>query len=220
MKTWLSYTFEHYPEDSVDACWWLPSILCNDESKRLGGYYLNNSPNIKAREIYVESVRAYHLIRRREDIVDWEGIIRIAAPVPSYDTVEKRFNVLVIASDLQELCIGAHVVDKVGGIVCLERNNSELVGLIAAARLVLFPSKVSSSNFLLCAALGSQCRIVSSDAGSAEEYLTRHGIPGCWHVLHNHRQKDYLKACSDLLFGHVSVPDFGESEYVDDAPYE
>lgn len=220
MKTWLSYTFEDYPSDSVNACWWSPSVLCDDEVKKCGGFYLETAPLVKSREIYVKSLRVYHLLCRREDMRDWEGVVRIATPKPVFEEVEKRFNVLVVAADLQELCIGAYVVNRAGGIICHDRSATELVELMRAARLVLFPNKSMNDCLDLCAALSARCKVVASDAGAADEYLTRCAIPGSWHVSHVHNQKNYFKACSDLLFGAGSVPDFGESEYVDEAPYE
>jgi hypothetical protein len=80
---------------------------------------------------------------------------------------------------------------------------------------VVFPSIKECTSLFLCAAVGAGCRIVSSDAGAAEEDLTRYGVPSAWHVV-RHRKKDHFIGAVNDLYG---VGDWMQLPYCDEVPY-
>ena len=229
MKPWLSYVFGEPDNGSLpefntrrpfDPCyvWWRPEIMCETLSQSSGGFYEELAiPSGSIREVWVESCRAYHLLCRREDMADFEGMVRICEPVPEVGAISSReFGVLALCGDTQEMAIGIHIVSELGGIVGrkLCPVTTELMG---RSRVVLIPTKTECTSLFLCAAVSSGSMIVSSDAGSAEEYLSNNAPPGTWHVVHDHKQGVYREACKDLM---GIMADVNRSMYIDEAPYE
>jgi len=229
MKPWLSYQFgepekplpEYSPSSPFTPChyWWRPSIYCEDLSIKTGGFYDELPiPDGAIREIWVESVRAYHLLCRRADMRDWEGIVRIIEPEPTVCTTahDRPLQFLCLTDDSDGFLIGAHLSRTLtGGVAHLTTYCTEHG--MPRTQVVVFPSRKESTSLFLCAAIASGCRIVSSDAGAAEEYLSNHAAPGTWHVVHTNDRAAYLHAVYDLL-GMKS--DCNRSMYVDEAPYE
>ena len=229
MKPWLSYSFDG-PDGSLPEytsrmsvytpCyyWWHPSIYCEDVSRQEGVFYVDKPfPRANIKEIHVESVRAYHLLKRHTFVDDWEGLVRILPPKPADATpYPKMLNTVSFAFDYEELIISAKTTANLGGCSFMMPNALIEMGL-QNAKLAIFPNKRMNTNSWLCAALAAGCLVVSSDAGSAEEYLSKYAEPGRWHVVHSHKQSAYEQAAAHLL-GMKS--DIDRSLYVDQAPYE
>jgi hypothetical protein len=195
MKHWLSYTIGvnntlpiYDGGSGLEPCAveWNPSIYCNSASKELGGWYDELSlPQVNYQEIVVESMRAYHLLCRRDELRDWEGVVRVVPPVPVAAPVKNGEVVTVIVGSQDEYAVAGSIAREFCGRV------------------------------FLCAAVGAGCRIVSSDAGAAEEYLTRYGVPGAWHVV-RHRKKDHFIGAVNDLYG---VGNWMQLPYCDEVPY-
>lgn len=228
MKPWLSYSFadpsESLPEyhshiDPLAPCffWWRPAIFCDELTIARGVFYQDRPlPDCNAVEIHVESIRAYHLLSRRKDLHDWKGLVRILPPKPEKpDRAESAFNVSVFGYDRNELMMGAHIVDLLGGGI--SKYDSMMPSLMKCSNTVVFPAKQEATALFLCAAISAACNIVSSDAGAAEEYLSAHAVPGTWHVVHKHDQGLYAAAVNDLLGKPSGI---NRSMYLDEAPYE
>ena len=229
MKPWISYKFGKPKQElplytagitSYQPChyWWQPSIYCEDVSQQTGVFYADKPfPRANIKEIYVESIRAYHLLKRHNFVEDWEGIIRIIPPVPAPPTEHARIiNTVSFAYDEREMIASSKIVAKLGGCACLIPS-AIVEQIMTAAKVAIFPNKQSVTSLWLCAAISAGCRIVSSDAGSADEYLSKYAQPGTWHVIHSHKQLAYEQAAAHLL-GRQSNIDL--STYVDEAPYE
>jgi len=225
MKLWLSYTFDiESPFPLYDgtqalcepvAVEWNPSIYCDSESELRGGYYDELPlPDVNVAEVRVESMRAYHLLCRRDDMQDFRGVVRIAPPVPIKSDTNNRAGVVVVVSSADEYDFARPIAQAfMGSIVPV---GDMLLSAFSGAGCIVFPQIKESTSALLCAALCEGCRVVSSDAGASEEYLTRFATPGTWHVVHKRKKDHFIGAVNDLYgFG-----DWMQLPYCDDAPYE
>lgn len=225
MKLWLSYTFDRespFPlyDGSQSFCEpvaveWNPSIYCEAVSEQLGGYYDELSlPDVNVAEVWVESMRAYHLLCRREDMRDFTGVVRIIPPVPERVPVNNRVGVAVVVSDFTEYTFACAIAAKFKGAIV--PVGDMLLDAFGSVGCVVFPSMKENTSALLCAAVCEGCRVVSSDAGASEEYLTKFATPGTWHIVHKRKAEHFIGAVNDLYgFG-----DWMQLPYCDDAPYE
>lgn len=224
MKLWLSYTFQYedifplydgtQPPYQPVAVEWLPSIYCDSESVQLGGYYDELPlPDANIAEIHVESIRAYHLLCRREDMKDFCGLVRILPPVPEKKSISGN-KLVCLVSESRDYNMACTVACHFGG--SLINTNALTEDTLANAGCVVLPQTKSATSAFLCAAINEGCRIVASDAGANEEYLTKYATHGTWHVVHK-RQKDHFIGAVNDLYG---VGDWMQLPYCDDAPYE
>jgi len=225
MKLWLSYSFDSespfplydgtQPLCEPVAVEWNPFIYCESESVRIGGYYDTLPlPDVNIAEIRVESMRAYHLICRDPRMKDFIGTVRILPPIPQYKTINNREGITVVVGSESEYTMACAIASRYNGLIIHMAALTQEI--IASTGCLVFPQIKSATSALLCAGLCEGCRIVASDAGSNEEYLTKYAIPGSWHIVHR-RMKDHFIAAISELYG---VGDWMQLPYCDDAPYE
>jgi hypothetical protein len=225
MKLWLSYSFDNespfplydgsQPLSDPVAVEWNPAIYCESESENLGGYYDELPlPDVNVAEIRVESMRAYHLLCRREELQDFVGVVRILPPVPVPKPINDNRKVVVIVDDIAEYNLACAIAHHYNGSVMPTSYLNEKV--IAEAGCLVFPQIKSATSALLCAGICEGCAIVASDAGASEEYLTKFAVPGAWHVVHKRKKDHFIGAVNDLY----GVGDWMQLPYCDDAPYE
>jgi len=227
MKLWLSYTFlppdgsvpeyngAQQPHEPV-AVWWLPEIYSEQHSEKAGGYYDELPlPVCNVQEVWVESLRAYHLLCRRKEMKEFRGMVRILAPMPEQINKNTSEGVCVVASCREEYPFASAIASKFGGCV-LPLNAAWLSGVFASCKTVVFPWIKSNTSAFLCAAVGEGCQVVASDAGAAEEYLTKYAKPGTWHICHRWKVEHFVGAINDLN----GQPGWMQLPYCDDAPYE
>jgi len=223
MKLWLSYQFggaSSYPPyngDTITPCSieWNPSIYCESESVNLGGYY-DDLPLPKANiaEIHVESLRAYHLLCRREELKDWQGVVRVMPLVPERKELNNKPWLVVVVSEQAEYNVATAIACYFGGAVI---NSKDITGeILADTGCLVLPQIKSASSAFLCAGVCEGCRIVASDAGANEEYLTRFALPGSWHIVHKRKKDHFIGAVNDLY----GRGDWMQLPYCDEAPYE
>ncbi len=215
-ESWLSYRF--VDEVHPAAYWWRPAIYCNDEVQSRGLWYDDPGPDYGCLPVIaVESIRAYHLLRKREEVRDFEGVVEICYPVPEADPLNKSelCSVVAFGYTQQEIMLGAYVAAQFNG-ASIYLGSSAVNMLMPAAQVAVFPVIAESTSLFLCAAVAAGCKIVASDAGSTEEYLSRYAQPGTWHVVHNQKQTQYVAAVRSLL---NQPNDFNTSMYIDEAPY-
>ena len=142
--------------------------------------------------------------------------MRILSPIPAPPvTHDKTINVYAFGYDAQSVVIGGQIIAKLGG--CVSMFPALLQDALESARVVVFPNGAEDTSLYLCAAISAGCKIVASDAGSSEEYLSKYAPAGTWHVIHNHDASVYEQAARHLL-GMEST--FNQSMYIDEAPYE
>ena len=223
MKLWLSYTFEdkctlpiydgsQLPHEPV-AVEWLPSIYCDSESVNRGGYYDELPlPRANIYEIHVESMRSYHLLCRREEAKDFSGLVRILPPVPERKPLNNKPWLVCLVSERDEYPIASSIASKFGGSVI--HINSITPEILSEVGCLVLPQIKSATSAFLCAGINEGCRIVASDAGANEEYLTKYGRS--WHIVRKRKKDHFIGAINDLY----GVGDWMQLPYCDDAPYE
>lgn len=86
--------------------------------------------------------------------------------------------------------------------------------LLRNARVAVFPFLCAGGIDYMKYAIEFGCGIVASDAGNAEEYLSKYAPPGTWHVIHQWKQKNFVEAVKDLLGLPNSIT---QCDYVDQA---
>jgi hypothetical protein len=224
MKLWLSYSFgSESPFPLYDgtqsafepvAVEWNPAIYCGAESIELGGWYDELPlPNVNYQEIRVESMRAYHLLCRREELKDWAGVVRIVPMKPEKRWVNERRGVVVFVGEREEYGLACETGSHFDATIT--PLSDAFIAAIQTAGAVVFPSIKSNTSALLCAAINEGCRVVASDAGASAEYLSKFGVPGFWHVVHSMAAKDYIGAVGDLY----GAGEWNSEVYCDEVPY-
>lgn len=151
-------------------------------------------------EIWVQSRKAFEVLNLLPRPDDKNPLVRIfPPPIPKIQNPKDRLlDVLVAVRTPSERHLGYKIIEQVGG--CLHAGHP-MLGLFQEARVVVFPFDASDCLDHLAWALSAGCKIVSSDAGAAEEFLCCSAAPGAWHVIHT-QSKDagyYVEAIKDLM---------------------
>lgn len=193
---------------------WNPSIYCSNIINQTGGYYDEiNLPIANIAEIRVESIRAYHLLCRKPELQDSTCTVKILPPIPAKKDINDRSNIVVVVSNPNEYDIACSIAKPFNAAIV--QLNDLLLPALESAGCVVFPSIKSATSALLCAAICEGCKIVSSDAGAAEEYLSNYAYPGSWHVVHDYSSVSFIGAINELQ----SQGDWKSINYCDGAPY-
>jgi hypothetical protein len=199
---------------------WQPTIYCTAGIAK-HGHTLSGQPDIpwhcNIQEIYVESRRAQAIL----DQIAPAGrapIVRILPPVPNTDHISHTAPQHGIAC----FCTLPEDIKMAGAIFSrVEAPGAIFVGRwtrheFKRAACVVFPNWEMASVQHLRLAIESGTRIVSSDAGAAQEYLSLYGRPGMWHIVNNWDAPHYVEAIRDLMGLPNEMP---QTDYIDQVPY-
>jgi len=127
--------------------------------------------------------------------------VDICQPVLPVEPSRKLCDVVVCAHAKHD--VATKVAEKFDGFMAL---GDPLRRLIDAARVAVFVLDWSDSVDHLAEAISMQCKIVSSDAGAAEEYLCQFAEPGTWRIVPDGKFEHYAAAVGDLLNGENKQP--------------
>ena len=227
----LRFTYEWPPDDTdvvSPGCehppWWpsaysfLPDIYCSDLIRK-HRRSLARKPDIpwerNIAEVWVESRRAYEILCRTKIPGNRDPLVRINMPDPEpTEPIEKLVDILIGCSD----GLGTEIARRLekAGYDVLVCHGTVAAEIVRAANIVIMPFGSCSNLFPLMEASAARCKIVTSDAGAAEEYLTLRYTPRSWHVVRRQRAGDYVEAVKDLL---AVSNDFRQVFYQDEAMY-
>ena len=233
MKKFLSFTYdepneksaplweEGFPTDAPAAIYWRPAIGCSAEQYETG-QALCAAPgipwsSINIAEVRVQSRKAYELLNKIPH-PDRNFIVRINPPKPEpVFAVKERGVSFFTNGDERELALCIDMIKAAGlgfdSIICSGVVDPNILNLSSH---VVFCFR--SSSFLDCYAdaLSANCKILSSNAGAAEEYLARFAEPGTWHVAKKWSLKEWTNMLKDLQGKENEV---SQTSIVDQTPY-
>jgi len=114
-----------------------------------------------------------------------------------------------------ELALATQILEAFpAGLIAKTRIESPVFPL---SEVIVFPSITTKTSAHLARAVGQGYKIVSSDAGAAEEYLSTFARPGSWHVIHSWKAEHFIEAIKDLL----GVPNrMVQTSYLDLTPWQ
>ena len=195
---------------------WSPEIWCGTAASACG-HSLRCKPDFpwqwNIREIWVESRRAFHILCCITRPKDAEPLVRIiqqpVVPIPS-DKVNEIFCCVHTQDDMR---LAFDLAKRFDMVVCV---GDPVLQYLREALIAVFPFRSCSTARHMAAALGAGCKVVSSDAGAAEEYLCHNAPPGRWHVIHNESPGHYAEAIKHLLGESHKLK---QTDYVDDLIY-
>jgi len=214
MKSFLPFTYDTPDEGAAPllsgetdetipvAIFWKPSIFCTALIQDKG-VTLNGVPDIPwgeivIEEIRVESRRVYEILHRITP-PDQRFFVRInppPAPVPAISEKKKYRRLILTSGDPVELALAADIAAVFTDSIIA--NGPPPVELIARAETVIFCYVAADTVDPIRVAIVNRCKILSTDAGSAEEYLTRSAPPGSWHIAHSLEPREYIEFLKDL----------------------
>jgi len=189
---------EGTPADQPVSIEWRPSIACTAEQVRLK-HSLTEAPGIPwttitIAEIRVQSRKAYEILNR----ITPDGqrfFVRINPPVPESDErpIAKRREIAFFTR-------GA----KQENALALELHRESVIScgvdpdMLYESRVAVFCHLADSYVDHLKAAIENKCFVISSDAGAAEEYLSRFAAPGHWHIARTWEAREWHNMILDL----------------------
>jgi hypothetical protein len=208
------------PRDKRVAIKWTPSIGCSIEQRKRS-VALTEPPGIpfdeiNVAEIHVESRKAFEILRR---CLPCEAslLVRILPPVPVTTGCALRYAreiAIVTHGDATEFALAAEIAAGLNHrAIIVSGDDPEVIG---ASALVVFVHRSAASVAHLRLAIEFAADIVTSDAGAAEEYLSRFAHPGKWHVARSWQAREWLAMIRDLRGDSTSL--FGTSA-VDVSPF-
>lgn len=208
---------KRYDQVAVECC---PDINCYDRQIE-EGCALNSELDLdfdryNIREIRVESRKAYeilnNIIKEHRDI-----FIRINPPQPI--VVNKaELDVITIATTgtIRENNLALEIIDKLHNAHEFSLSTAFYSPEITKSKMVVYCNRSGWSLDHLAVAVGSGCRIVSSDAGAAEEYLARFAKPRQWHIEKSWNAQEWCEKIKDLLGEENNIK---QTSLVDQSPY-
>ena len=207
--------------DERVAILWTPTIGCSAEQCERKTS-LTKAPGIpwsaiNIAEIRVESRKAYEILCR---IVpngqDFFVRINPPKPDPSDPRLSNCHDVAIFVEDnINEFPLAASIARGLSGKDVVIVKGIDWT-IMERSEVVVFCHRAAASVLHLTKAISQQAKILSSDAGAAEEYLTNHAAPGRWHVARSWDSKEWLNMIRDLL---GDQNDVSQSSAVDQTPY-
>jgi len=168
------------------------------------------------REIRVESRKAYeilnNIIKKHRDI-----FIRINPPLPiAKNKAELDIITIVTTGTMIENNLALEIIDKLHDAHEFSLSTAFFSPEITKSKMVVYCNRSGWSLDHLAVAVGSGCKIVSSDAGAAEEYLARFAEPRQWHIAKSFQSDEWCEKIKDLLGEENSIK---QTSLVDQSPY-
>lgn len=166
---------------------WRPEIWDCSRVKKAGDQSLVEKPSIdwslNIGEIWVESRKTYEILCRLPRPAGMSPLVRIVPPaLPNLRQSRKLYDCVICTAHEPDLDLAYDICAKVPAIIA---HGPKHWGLMAYAKTVVFAIDRLGPLYWLAYAIAADCRIVSSDAGAAEEYLCKAGRPGSWLVIHH-----------------------------------
>ena len=190
------------PPGTPTCLYWRPRINASPVATRTGKAFSAPPPlpvDAMIGEAWVQSRREWEIFKRIvPDGLSPERVIIAEPPVPDMGgPFKKTESVLFVA----ETDYGVDMAARIGRNIeeyTIAKGNCDLA-CIASARVAVVCNEYQVAAGPLPILLACGCKIVTSDAGSAEEYLGRNGTPGAWHVQHNENPAAWAAAILTLL---------------------
>jgi len=217
------------PRADSSTIWWKPSIGCTEE-KLKRGQSLTSYPgipwyDISIAEIRVESRKVYEILCRIVPDSKEQPLVRIVPPTSDYKNagpitgeyypVKKRRLVTIFTNgEKVEQDLAAAIASALDQscVICSQLD----LALLEETEFAVFCNRSSSTEQHLADALARECEIVSSDAGSSEEFLCKFATPGKWHVAKSWERREWIAMIRDLL---GEKNNLFQTSVVDDTPY-
>lgn len=223
----LEFTYERPGEDALPlfphaeagvpcAFAWNPDLRTEKLTFETGNAISGNADipwaDASIREIHIESRYALELLNAIER-PDWaEPLVRILPAESHYafsDEIEKIHPVGVFCGRT-DIDFAYDMVKRIGSGAALFLGDAN-VDALPQCSICVFPFSRSRSSECVAIAVAAGAKIVTSDAGSSIEWLTRYADPLKWLVVHDHDASQYVEAVKYMAgkpstFGAICKP--------------